>query len=226
LQLNVHRYATHRIGRCVALTVLLCALTVRSAALRAQAPANRFFGSIGAGVGKSGPANSTGNDQYSGVAGDAALGMSLTSRGLIGLHLSGWRNDTPIGSSRSAFVTLTLYGYPFGTPLSNLFFAGGLGVGNGSFPVHTTTSVITRLNVTRPALLVGLGYDIPVACPLWITPFFQSYGTIGGRRFTQTPSPGENLSANAILFHIGLSLKFLHPGPPGQCRQRGAALTQ
>src|SRR4051812_47568237 len=150
--------------------------------------------------------------------------MSLTSRGSIGLHLSGWRDDTPIGSSRSTFVTVTLYGYPFGTPLSNLFFAGGLGVGNGSFPVHTTTSAITRLNVSHPALLVALGYDIPVACPLWITPFFQSYGTIGGHRFTGLPTPGENESANAILFHVGLALKFLHPGRAGQCRERGPAL--
>lgn len=225
MQVNVIEGATHRLGRCVALAIVLLSSALWGK-VAAQAPASRFFGSIGAGFGKSGPAQSLGQDQYSGPTGDFAIGAALSSRGLLGLDVSGWHKDTPFGSSRSVFGTVTLIGYPFGSVLDNLFFQGGLGVGNGSFPVHTTASTVTRINVTHPALLVGVGYDIPIACPLWITPFFQSYGTFGGHRITGNLPSGAHESANAVLFHAGLSLKYYHPGPAGSCRQRAPALTE
>ena len=224
MQVNVRRFATRRSCWCVALSAVL--LSVSTAPLAAQAPGNRFFGSIGGGFGKSGPAQSLGQDQYSGPTGDVAIGAALSSRGVIALDLSGWHKDTPFGSSRSVFGTVTLLAYPFGSALDNLFLQGGLGVGNGSFPVHTTASTVERIDVTHPALLVGAGYDIPIACPLWITPFFQSYGTFGGHRITGTLPSGAHESANAVLFHAGVSLKFYHPGPAGSCRQRAPALTQ
>lgn len=224
MQVNVIEGATHRLGRCVALAILV--MTSVPGTTSAQAPGNHFFGSIGAGFGKSGPAQSLGQDQYSGPTGDIAIGAALTSRGIIGLDVSGWHKDTPFGSSRSVFGTLSLIAYPFGSALNNLFLQGGLGVGNGSFPVHTTASTVTRINVTHPALLVGAGYDIPIACPLWIAPFFQSYGTFGGHRITGSLPSGAHESANAVLFHAGVSLKFYHPGPSGSCRQRAPALTQ
>jgi hypothetical protein len=225
LQVNVIEDATHRLGRCVALAIVFLAFAVWRTTL-AQAPANRFFGSLGAGFGKSGPAQSLGQDQYSGPTGDVAIGVALSSRGVVGIDVSGWHKDTPFGSSRSVFGTVTLIAFPFGSALDNLFLQGGLGVGNGSFPVHTTASTVTRINVTHPALLVGAGYDIPIACPLWLTPFFQSYGTFGGHRITGNLPSGAHESANAVLFHAGVSLKFYHPGPASSCRQRAPALTQ
>ena len=224
MQVNVRSFAAHRSRWCVALGAAL--LSLSTAPLGAQTPGSRWFGSLGGGYGKSGPANSTGIDQYTGPTGDIALGTTLTTRGIIALEAAGWRKDTPIGSSQSTFVTVTLMGYPFGSLLSNLYFQGGLGVGHGAFPFHTTASTVTRLNVTHPALLVGAGYDIPVACPLWITPFFQSYGTFGGHRITGFVGPDQHESANAVMFHAGLALKFYHPGPSGSCRQRAPALTQ
>ena len=201
-------------------TIALIALTGLSAyTAQAQTPGNRFWGSLGGGYGHSGPANSTGLDQFSGPSGDAALGVAMTSRGLVGIEVAGWHKDTPIGSSRSTFVSLTLIGYPFGSVLDNLYLQGGLGVGNGSFPTRQSTTTPTRLTVTRPSLQIALGYDIPIACPVWITPFFQSYGTLGGRRIVSTPN-GQRETANAILFHAGLSLRFAHPGPPGRCSSR------
>jgi len=167
-----------------------------------------------------------GQDQYSGPTGDIVIGAALTSRGAIGLHVSVGHKATPIGSSQSVFGTVTLIAYPFGSALDNLFLQGGLGVGHGSFPVHTTATTVTRIDVTHPALLVGAGYDIPISCPLWLAPFFQSYGTFGGHRFTGTLTPGAHESANAVLFHAGVSLKYYHPGPAGSCRQRAPALTQ
>jgi len=216
--------ATLRSCWCVALSAVL--LSLSTIPLAAQTPGNRWFASASAGYGKSGPANSTGIDQYTGPTADIAVGATLTTRGIIALEAAGWRKDTPIGSSQSTFVTVTLMGYPFGSLLSNLYFQGGLGVGHGSFPFHTTASTITRLNVTHPALLVAAGYDIPIACPVWITPFFQSYGTFGGYKIKGLLGPNQHESANAVMFHAGLSLKFYHPGPAGSCRQRAPALTQ
>ena len=224
MQLNVRCFATHHSTWCVALSIVL--LSLGASRLAAQTPGSRWFASAGGGYGKSGPANSSGIDQYTGPTADIAAGVTLTSRGIIALEAAGWRKDTPIGSSQSTFVTLTLLGYPFGSLLSNLYFQGGLGVGHGSFPFHTTASTITRLNVTHPGLLVGAGFDIPVACPLWIAPFFQSYGTFGGYKLKGLLGPDQHESANAVLFHAGVSLKFYHPGPTGSCRQRAAALTE
>ena len=224
MQVNVSSFATHRFRWCVAMTTVL--LSLGTADLCAQTPGSRWFASLGGGYGKSGPANSGGIDQYTGPTADIAVGMSLTTRGIFALEAAGWRKDTPIGSSQSTFVMATLLGYPFGSLLTNLYFQGGLGGGHASFPFHTTASTITRLNITHPALLVAAGYDIPVACPLWITPFFQSYGTFGGHRITGLLGPDQHESANAVLFHAGVSLKFYHPGPASSCRQRAPALTQ
>jgi hypothetical protein len=207
---------------CLA-TILICTAFARAA--DAQRPAHRFWMSVGGGFGHSGPANSTGQDQFTGPTGDVALGAMLSSRGIIALEAVGWHKDTPIGSSRSEFVSLTLTAYLFGSGLDNLYFQGGLGVGNGSFPTQQTTTTPSRLNVTRPSLLVALGYDIPIACPVWIAPFFQSYGTIGGHRITGPLPPGQHESANAILFHAGVALRYSHPGPAGDCRHRAPALT-
>lgn len=204
-------------SRCIALFAIVIFSSHDAAA---QTPASRFWGSLGGGFGHSGPANSTGLDQFTGPTGDAAVGVAMTSRGLIGVEVAAWRKDTPIGSSRSTFVSLTLIGYPFGSVLDNLYFQGGLGVGNGSFPTRQTTTTPSRLNVTHPSLQIALGYDIPIACPVWLTPFFQSYGTIGGKRITAPLPNGEHESANAILFHAGVSLRFAHPGPAGNCRAR------
>jgi len=227
LQVNVNEGAARRWSRCAAPAIIFLSGCLVVGALRAQAPANHFYISAGAGVGKSGPAQSLGQDQYTGQSFDATVGATMTSRGVISIDASFWHKDIPAGTSRSNFVTLALIGYPFGSVLDNLYLQGGLGVGHGSFPAHTSPTTIERLNVTHPALLVGFGYDIPIACPLWITPFFQSYGTFGGRRLTGAIT-GTNVheSANAVLFHAGLSLKYMHAGPPGQCRNRGPAMTQ
>jgi hypothetical protein len=206
--------------RAARIAALIALSTLGVSTTHAQTPANRFWGSLGGGYGHSGPANSTGLDQFSGPSGDAAIGFAMTGRGLIGIEVAGWRKDTPIGTSRSTFVSLTLIGYPFGSGLDNLYFQGGLGVGNGSFPTQQTTTTPSRLNVTRPSLQIALGYDIPIACPLWIAPFFQSYGTIGGKRITAPLPPGQHESANAILFHAGVTLRLVHPGPAGNCRGR------
>ena len=226
MQVNVISCATRLLSRCVALTVVIAALLLPASGASAQVPSNRFFGSLGGGYGKSGPANSSGIDQFTGPTVDLALGAALTSRGVIAVDFSGFSKTTAIGSSRSNFVTVALYGYPFGSALDNLFFQGGLGVGHGSFPVHVGTSV-TRINVTHPALLLGAGYDIPVGCPVWIAPFFQTYGTFGGHSLNGNNLPkGERESANAVMFHAGLAIKFYHPGAGGHCRERGNALGQ
>ena len=204
---------------------LLIALSAGLASIAAaQAPGNRLFVSVGGGYGHSGPSNSTGLDQFSGPAGDVIVGAAMTSRGVIGVDVAGWHKDTPLGPSRSVFVSLSLLGYPFGSFLDNLYFQGGLGIGNASFPTLATTQTPSRLDFSRPSLQIALGYDIPIACPVFITPFFQSYGTFGGRRFTGATSPNEHGSANGVLFFGGVSLRFSHPGPAGNCGSRSGAL--
>ena len=179
----------------------------------------RIWWNAGVGAGRSGPAQSGGGDQYDGISGDLAAGAVLTSRGLVGLDAAVWHRNTPIGSSQSTFVSVTFLGYPFLSFLDKLYLQGGLGVGIASFPTVVTTRTPSRLHITEPALQIGLGYDIPVACPLWITPFFQYLNTFGGHSIPQASSKQLG-SANAVLLHAGLALKFFRAGPPGACTRR------
>jgi len=77
------------------------------------------------------------------------------------------------------------------------------------------TPAPSRIDVTRPAVLVGVGYDIPAACPLWIGPIVQVFNTLGGRKLESGIA-----SANAVLYQVGVSLKYFHPGPSGACTRR------
>ena len=57
-----------------------------------------------------------------------------------------------------------------------------------------------------PALLfeTPAGYDIPVGCPMWIAPFFQTYGTFGGHSLNGSNLPkGQTESANAVNCDAG-----------------------
>src|SRR5206468_834806 len=96
-----------------------------------------------------------------------------------------------------------------------LYFQVGIGVGHGSFPTATVTPTPSRIDVTRPAVLVGVGYDIPALCPLWIAPNVQVFNTLGGRRLQNGTA-----SANAVLYQVGVALKYFHPGPSGACTRR------
>ncbi|HYX80790.1 MAG TPA: hypothetical protein VE714_00260 [Gemmatimonadales bacterium] len=223
--MHVHGRAAFRRSppRYIARLLAFVGLLIGTRVADGQRPASRYWFAGGVGYGYAGPAQSNGNDQYKGISGELAWGLVLTSRGLVGLNVAGWHHDTPIGSSRSDFAVVTLLAHPFGSILDNLYFQGGIGVGVASMPTLVTTSGPSRLNVTKAALQVGLGFDIPVACPFWITPFFQSFGTVGGRRLAQ-PAPGQTSFANAILFHFGAALKYYHPGPAGQCTRRSSAI--
>ena len=217
-------YAAFRNSRCFARGIALCGIVFVTRASSAQAPASRYWLNGGIGYGQSGPAQSNGVDQYRGTSADVAGGWTLSSRGLLGIEAALWHHDTPIGSSRTDFIVATIQAHPFGSVLDNLYFQGGIGLGSASLPTFQTTgNVSSRLTVTKLALQVGVGVDLPVSCPLWVTPFFQSYGTVGGRRLSQ-PTPGQQSFANAILFHAGAALKYVHPGPRGACTQRSSVM--
>ena len=194
-------------------------VSVVPATVTAQAPAKRYWFSAGAAIGRSGPAQSLGQDQFDGPSAELGGGFAPTGRGLIGLTAVHWRRNTRIGPSNSTFVVATAAGYPFAHGLDNVYLQIGAGVGHGSFPTTQVIGAPLRMNVTRPALMVGLGYDIPASCPIWIGPSAQVFNTLGGRRVAS--GTGSGASANAVLFQLGLTMRFSHPGPSGACTRRG-----
>ena len=211
-----------RLAHGLAVAVLL----LQSSTASAQAQGTRYWLSGAIAIGRSGPAQSLGQDQYQGPGAELAGGIALTGRGLIGLTGAFWRQSTPIGSSRSAFVVASLTAYPFDRGLDDFYIEGGLGVGNGSFPTSRVTGGPSRIEVTRPALMVGLGYDMPLRCPLWIGPFAQIFNTVGGRRITVSGTDQSIATANAVLFQVGVSVRLFHPGPRGSCSRRGSPTVQ
>ncbi|HKO11613.1 MAG TPA: hypothetical protein VJV22_06580 [Acidobacteriaceae bacterium] len=193
-----------------------------SASPRIAVPASptRLWLSGGAGFGRSGPSASNGVDQYGGMSIDLAAGARLTSRGYVALDATLWHRNLPNGSSRSSFFLVTLLGYPFNSFMNKLYFQAGVGMGHASFPTLHVTTNQSRLNITEPAVQIGVGYDIPVACPLWITPFVQSLDTFGGARRAPSANPLDFGSANAVLVHAGVAIRFFHAGPRGACTER------
>jgi hypothetical protein len=117
---------------------------------------------------------------------------------------------------------LSLTGYVFEGLLKDVYVQGGLGVGMASFPTSTVTAGPSRIDVTRPALMAGLGYDIAARCPLWIGPFAQIFNTLGGGRIKLDNSGAFVAHSNAVLFQGGIALRLFHPGPRGSCSRRGA----
>src|SRR5690348_16935870 len=90
LYVNVRGSAMRRPAWCAARILACVAIVIFAHTLEAQTPAKRFWLSAGAGYGKSGPAQSLGQDQFTGPTGDVALGATLTSRGLIGIEAASW----------------------------------------------------------------------------------------------------------------------------------------
>ena len=176
--------------------------------------------SVGGAFGHSGPANSAGHDRQNGHSLQAGVGVSLSPRLLAVLDASLWRTDGSIGSARSDFVTVSLLGYPFTSAVQHLYLHVGLGVGSASYPTRVVTIDSSRLTVTRPAFALGIGYDLPVFCPLWVTPFVQSLNTMGGRRSSRIKT-GEG-SNGAVLLQIGASLRYHRTGSTAGCTSRGS----
>jgi hypothetical protein len=163
-----------------------------------------FAGGVAAGTG--GPANSTGHDWQSGRSVYLGAGVVLSPRLLLGVDGTFWRSNGDLGTSRLTFVSATALGYPVG----HLFLQAGLGFGSASLPSRVVTSDGSRLEVSRASLLGGIGYDFPVSCPVWLSPFFQSLNTLGPKRNPKIRD--QEGSENGVLVQVGLALRFARPG--------------
>jgi len=202
-----------------ATAVVLIGVVARPSA--AQSNGLNLWLSGGVGAAQVGPANTAAHDRHAGLSATFGGGAVVSDRLLAGLQASLWSHDDGQGTSRADFFTVALQGYPlpFG-PLANVYLLAGAGVGSSSFSTQTVTVDSSRLNATRFAVQFGLGYDIPVFCPFWLTTFVQSLNTIGGGANPHI-RPGEGTD-NAVMLHAGFALTYYRSRSAQHCSGRSS----
>ena len=151
---------------------------------------------------------------------NVTVGVLPSPRLALGIDAASLNQSTAIGVRRSTFVTIGAQGYPFARFLTNAYLQAGVGVGMGSFPTRTITVDSSRLKTTRPALRIGAGFDVPVACPLWITAHGELLNTVGGKHDNSRIRPGYGTD-NVVMLQFGATLNYYRTGPGRECNSRG-----
>jgi hypothetical protein len=138
-------------------------------------------------------------DRLSGLAGTIQLGGAVTPQVVVAGEFMGWlKNDVPI-YRRIAALNLVFIGYP--SARSGFFVRGGAG---GLRAIVENDFVIAQTDAFASQL--GIGYDIPMAGRLKLTPQVTYLRTFGGTTtFNGVASP-EVVSPNAIQFGIALTI--------------------
>lgn len=149
--------------RTIWISLLLA--TGLATAAEAQARRSGLWGNLGLGWGSLGIScdGCSGADRESALAGNAAIGGTVSPRLLIGVESDGW-------SKEESGVTLTSWNlsgvaYYYLGEQSGVFLKGGLGVGGWTASASGDSDTESGLG-----FIVGFGDDLPVGRKISITP--------------------------------------------------------
>lgn len=133
----------------------------------------------------------------SGFAGYYHLGLTPSPPLLLGLEAAVWsRNRSSATVSASTLALLALW-YPSRT--GGLFLKAGTGV------MTYRDNTVLDLSTVGGSVLLGAGYDIPVARRLSLTAFVQAIGTADAELRLHDVKIGENVTPNVAQFGLGLT---------------------
>lgn len=154
----------------LALALVALPATEAQAQTQQRVPKREGFW-IGFGVGVGSNMDSAAAGARGGVAGQFALGGSVTQQVLVGADLSGWaRSQSGTTVSRGNAVAAVYY-YPSLT--SGFYLKGGLGAASasvsGSLTTGGTTTTVTTTS-TGFGTTVGGGYEIQAGSNFFIVP--------------------------------------------------------
>jgi len=183
-----------------AVSVLLAALALTATAMTAQQPVREgFWGSVGAGYGTAGLSCGNCGDvaREGSFAGFLVMGLTLNPSLLIGLEVDGWVKTINGDPLRLGGLNGTVQWYP--SRGMGLFVKGGIGMAYARGDLRFPTSVF--LDDAGLGYLFGIGYDVPIAGGLSVTPLASFYG--GNIGDVQN---AEGVSFNIFQFLVALTL--------------------
>ena len=183
-----------------AMIVSLVALAITATSVTAQQPVREgFWGSVGAGYGTADMACGNCDDipREGSFSGFFVLGLTLNPSLLVGLEVDGWVKTINGDPLRLGGLNGTVQWYP--SRAMGLFVKGGIGMAYARGDLRFPTSVF--LDDAGLGYLLGVGYDVPIAGGLSITPLASFYGgNIGDVQNAQ------GVSFNVFQFLVALTL--------------------
>jgi len=126
-----------------------------------------FWFSGGLGYGSLGCQSCSGREGA--LSGNISLGGTLSPRVLLGVSTNGWTKSDSGSTLTVAAITAAVRFYPSAT--GGFFLTGGLGLGTVSAGINGFGSA----SQTGGAMLLGLGYDIPIGRSVSLTPYWNGY---------------------------------------------------
>jgi hypothetical protein len=180
--------------------------------LTAQSTLHRGAITASAGVGTGSGALSCdlcASDRAAGLSWLARLGVGVRDNLAISAEANGWASDYTdshgSGTARMVFVNVVAQWYP--TRASGLFVKAGGGV--ASIRDEITINQVGRATVTAhsPALVVGAGWDVPLAHRWAVTPYADfSYAAKGDQTVNGLHGSGE-LGGSVVHAGVALSVR-------------------
>jgi len=143
-----------------------------------------LWGNVGIGFGSLGCRDCGDSDRYNGLAGDFAVGGTLSPRLRLGFGSSGWTRSTTgsirhLGDVKATTTVSTLDArvrfYP--KISSGFFVTGGLGLGMLSDRVSQAGTKIDSLSATSlgGGAVLGIGWDINMTKHFSLTPSYTGF---------------------------------------------------
>ena len=113
-----------------------------------------------------------------GVAGDFALGGTLSPRLQLGIGSAGWLRNYSSSTATVATLDARVRFYPW--PTGNLYLTGGVGLG----ALHIDNDFSGSSTKTGVGAVAGIGYDIRVGSSVSLTPYVTGFGVrVSGTTF-------------------------------------------
>ena len=153
----------------LALAAITACLAGAALAQQSRQPVLRhgFWFSGGLGYGTLGCQGCSGREGS--ISGNLSLGGTLSPRVLLGVSTNGWTKSDSGSTLTVAAITAAVRFYPSAT--GGFFLTGGLGLGTVSAGINGFGSA----SQTGGAMLLGLGYDIPIGRSVSLTPYWNGY---------------------------------------------------
>ena len=158
-----------------AVIVSLAALALSATAVTAQQPVREgFWGSVGAGYGTAElTCDNCGDVAREGsFSGFLVMGLTIGPSFLVGLEVDGWVKTINGDPLRLGGLNGTVQWYP--SRSMGLFVKGGIGIAYARGDLRFPASVF--LDDAGLGYLFGIGYDVPIAGALAVTPLASFYG--------------------------------------------------
>lgn len=137
-------------------------------------------------------------ERRGGIAGSARAGGTLSANWLLGGELNGWSNSSGGVNEHLVFVSAVAHWFP--APTGSVHFKGGLG-----YLAYAANDDEASLSTTAFGVQGGIGYDLPIARGVALTPSFSwTFAPFGDLTFNDTRIRGD-VRSSFLQLGVGLT---------------------